>query len=110
MNGKMFGGSTIEQMRPTPDKIDKNEEEKLESALGLMRQILDEFRTSEFTLEDLQENLQDVDEESLTFLVAEDILLFNKETKEYSVNHNSPHVANMETDENPDYEAGWGNN
>lgn len=57
MGEKLFGGSTIGQMRPTPDKIDKNEAEKLESALGLMRQILDEFRTSEFTLENLQDNL-----------------------------------------------------
>lgn len=109
MSEKMFG-STIEKRRPTPDKLEKERVDKLASALGLMRQILDEFARTEFTLEDLEESRSDIDTGDLEFLLDNEMLFFDEETEEYSVNHDSPHVAEMEAENDPDQEKEWGNN
>jgi len=101
MSDKMFS-NTIEKHGETPDKIEKEENEEFAGAMDLLAQILNDFGASEFTYEDLKDNLPEVSRESLDFLVSKDILIFDEETKEYSVNHNSPYVARIEMNEGPE--------
>lgn len=92
----------IEKGRETPDKIEEKENKKFARAIKLLRQILDDFGGNEFTYEDLKDNLPEVSKESLDILVSKEILLFEEETKEYSVNHDSPYVAEIEMDPGPE--------
>ena len=65
----------------------------------LLKKIVEEFLSEEFTAEDVRESISDVleefDKRYLDMLVREGALDFNEETNKYTVNSDAPLVTDL---------------